>query len=405
MRRVVITGMGIWSCIGQDLQTVTESLRQGRSGIIFDPKRIEYGLQSGLVGNVPRPDLKPLLPRKFRATMSEDSEYAYMAARQAFEQAGISDEYLQQNEVGIIFGSDYITNGKVEGAKLLKEEKDSTILGPNALFKSETSSVSMNLSGIFHLRGINMCVGAACASSLQAVGVASTFIRQGMQNMILVGGANETSVYGAALLDGIGALSVQNNTPKQASRPYDQNRDGYVTSGGAAALILEEYEHAQARGATILAEVCGYGFSTDGTFIIERDSNQVVLAMERALKDAGITYNTIDYVASCASGALYEDVIEAQVLSSMFSETDTWVCATESLTGHEHNMAGVGKIIYTVLMMQEGFIAPTINLKEVIQEAKGLNISKKKECVSIDYAMINALGLGNTNCSIILKKL
>lgn len=405
MRRVVVTGLGIWSCIGQDLRTVTESLRQGRSGIIFDSKRIEYGLQSGLVGSVPRPDLKPLLPRKFRATMSEDSEYAYMATRQAFEQAGISDEYLLQNEIGIIFGSDYITNGKVEGVKLLKEEKDSMVLGPNSLFKSETSSVSMNLSSIFHLRGINLCVGAACASSLHAIGLASTFIRQGLQDLVLVGGANETSVYGAALLDGIGALSVQNNTPKQASRPYDRNRDGYVTSGGAAALMLEEYEHAKARGATILAEVCGYGFSTDGTSIIERNPNQVVLAMNRALKDAGISYKTIDYVASCASGALYEDVIEAQALSSMFSNTNTWVSATESITGHEHNMAGAGKMIYTIAMMQNGFVAPTINLKEVISEAKELNISTKMEHANINHAMINAMGLGNTNCSIIIKKI
>ena len=160
MKRVVVTGMGIWSCLGQDLRTVTESLKQGKSGIIFDPKRIEYGLQSGLVGNVPHPNLKPLLPRKLRATMSEDSEYAYMAAGQAFEQAGISDEYLRQNEIGIIFGNDGNTHQK-ESFEILREEKNSLMIGPNALFRGETSSVTMNLNGIFGIKGINLSVGFA----------------------------------------------------------------------------------------------------------------------------------------------------------------------------------------------------------------------------------------------------
>ena len=405
MRRVVVTGMGIWSCIGQDLQTVTESLRNGRSGIIFDPKRIEYGLQSGLVGNVPRPDLKPLLPRKLRATMSEDSEYAYMAARQAFEQAGITDEYLQQNEVGIVFGSDYITNGKVNVVKLFKEEKDSSLLGPNALFQSETSSVSMNLSCIFHLRGINICVGAGCSSSLQAVGLATTFIRQGMQDIILVGGANETSVYGAAGLDGIGGISLQNNTPEQASRPYDTQRDGQVPSGGAAAVVLEEYAHAVARGATILAEVVGYGFATDGAFVIDRDFKQITIAISHALTDAGISHNDIDYVASFASSAEYDDVADAQALSEFFAGTNTWIGLTESLTGHEHNMVGAGKIVYSTLMMRNGFIAPSINLNEVMPEAKNLRIATKTIDQAINYAMIVASGVGGTHCSIIMKKL
>ena len=188
MNRVLITGMGIWSCIGQDLQTVTESLKLGRSGIIFDPQRIEYGLHSGLTGNVPRPNLKPLLPRKYRATMSEDAEYAYMAAKQAFEQAGVDDTYLRANEVGIIFGND--GNPHVhEYLNIMEEEHDSLLLGPNAVFQSSTSSPTMNLSTIFHLKGINMCVGAACASGSHAIGLATMYIRQGMQNMILVGGS------------------------------------------------------------------------------------------------------------------------------------------------------------------------------------------------------------------------
>ena len=263
MKRVVVTGMGIWSCIGQDLQTVKKSLKAGHSGIIFDPKRIEYGLHSGLVGDVPRPDLKPLLPRKFRATMSEDAEYAYMAASQAFEQAGVSDEYLRQNEVGIIFGNDANVH-IIDHIRIMEEEHDSMMLGPSALFQSETSSVTMNLSTIFHLKGINFSVGAACASSSHAIGLAAMLIQQGAQETILTGGSCTIDKRASAATDAIEAISRRNDNPVCASRPFDITRDGMVPSGGAAALVLEEYEHAVARGATILAEVSGYGFSSNG---------------------------------------------------------------------------------------------------------------------------------------------
>ncbi len=404
MKRVVVTGMGIWSCIGQDLQTVTESLKAGRSGIIFDPQRVESGLQSGLVGNVPRPDLKPLLPRKYRATMSEDAEYAYMAARQAFEQAGINDDYLRANDVGIIFGSDYITNGKVEGAKLMREEKNSLLLGPNSLFQSETSSVTMNLSGIFHIKGINLCVAAGCASASHSIGVAMTLIRQGMQDVILVGGANETSIYGEYLLDGVCGISVQNNTPQEASRPYDTQRDGHVPSGGGAALVLEEYEHAKQRGASIIAELVGYGFSTDGTFIMERDYKQVVSSISRALEDAQIDSSEVNYVNSFASGSIYDDTIDAKAMDELFVGQQAYVGSTESITGHEHNMTGASKVIYTILMMQNNFIAPTINLNNMMPEAKNLKIATKIVKQEINTCMIVTSGIGHTNCSLIIRK-
>lgn len=403
-RRVVVTGMGIWSCIGQDLKTVTESLRQGRSGIIFDPKRIEYGLQSGLVGNVPRPDLKPLLPRKFRATMSEDSEYAYMAARQAFEQADMSDEYLRQNEVGIIFGSDYMTKGKIEIARIMHSENCSQMLDPNSLFQSETSSVTMNLSGIFHLRGINLCVGASCASSSHAIGLATTFIRQGMQNVILVGGANELANYGTVLLEGVEGISLKNDKPESASRPFDRDRDGMVTSGGAAALILEEYEHAMARGATILAEVQGYGVSTDGTYILDRDVQKGVLSYENAIKDAGLSIKDIDFVYPCAWGSISDDVWEAKVLSKLFADTDTWISTAEPVTGHEHDMAGASRSIYSILMMNNDFIVPTRNLENIIPEASRLRIPRKIVYQPIKTILITTSGLGAINSLIVLTK-
>ena len=406
MKRVVVTGMGIWSCIGQDLQTVTESLKAGRSGIIFDPKRIEYGLQSGLVGNVPHPDLKPLLPRKFRATMSEDAEYAYMAARQAFVQAGIDDEYLRRNEVGIIWGSDFVTKGKLESNEIMELEKDATLLGPNTLFISETSSVSMNLSGIFNLKGINLCVGSACASSTQAIGVATTFIRKGLQDIILIGGASEiASIPASALLESVQGLSCLNNYPQKASRPYDSKRDGMITSGGGAALVLESYEHAIKRQSPIIAEVIGYGFSTDGLFVTERDYKCVVQSMQNALDDAGLSPFEIDYVNSFALSNIQDDILDAQALSILFGDSRVAISSTQSMTGHEHNMTGCSSTIYSLLMMQNNFIAPTLNLDEKITEARTLNIITNTTIKEINYIMINSSGLGGNNCTIILKKI
>lgn len=404
MRRVVVTGMGIWSCIGQDLQTVTENLKQGRSGVIFDPKRIEYGLHSGLVGNVPRPDLKPLLPRKFRATMSEDSEYAYMAACQAFEQAGISDEYLRQNEVGIIFGND----GNIhvhDCLKAMEEEHDSQMLSPNTLFQSETSSVTMNLSTIFHLKGINFCVGAACASSGHAIGLAFLLIRQGMQEMVVAGGSCQMDMRGVAATDSIEAISRLNNYPVRASRPFDNCRDGMVPSGGAAALVLEEYEHAKARGATILAEVCGYGFSSNGTDEISAPSADAeYIAMKRALDDAGRQPSDIDYINAHATSTIAGDIEEAKAIARLFG-AKPYISSTKSMTGHEYSMAGASEAVYSILMMQNNFVAPNINLEHKIDEAKELNIVTETVYTPINTVLSNSSGMGGTNSALVFRKI
>lgn len=404
MRRVVVTGMGIWSCIGQDLQTVTESLKTGRSGIIYDPKRIEYGLHSGLVGNVPRPDLKPFLPRKFRATMSEDAEYAYMAARQAFELAGISDEYLHQNEVGIIFGNDANTH-MLDYMPIMEEEHDSMLLGPSALFQGETSSVTMNLGTIFHLRGVNFCVGAACASSSHAIGLAAVLIRQGMQNTILVGGSCMLDMRGCAAADAIDALSQRNDAPQGAMMPFDTNRDGFVPSGGAAALILEEYEHAIARGATILAEVVGYGFSSNGIEEISMPSaDGEYVAMKRALDDAGLQPSDIDYINAHATSTIAGDIEEAKAIARLFG-AKPYISSTKSMTGHENWMAGASETVYSILMMQNGFVAPNINLKNLVDEAKDLNIVRETIYTPIKTVLSNSSGMGGTNSALVFKKI
>ena len=416
MKRVVVTGMGIWSCIGQDLQTVTESLRQGRSGIIFDPKRIEYGLHSGLVGNVPRPDLKPFLPRKFRATMSEDAEYAYMAARQAFEQAGISDDYLQQNEVGLIFGNDGNASEMIGPYLTMEQERDSLMIGPTALFRAETSSVTMNLSAIFHIKGINCCIGAACSSSSHAIGIASTFLKVGMQSIILVGGTVETDMHGAASTDALEALSTRNDNPSHASRPFDKDRDGMIPSGGAAALVLEEYEHAIARGATILAEVVGYGFSSNGIEDISMPSAEgEYIAMKRAIDDAGLQPSDIDYVNAHATSTIAGDIEEAKALTRLFAPkidnrksliaNRPFISSTKSLTGHENWMAGASEAVYSILMMQNNFVAPNINLEHKIDEAKDLNIVTETIYTPIRTVLSNSSGMGGTNSALVFRKI
>lgn len=412
MRRVVVTGMGIWSCLGQDLQTVTESLKQGRSGIIFDPKRIGYGLQSGLVGNVPRPDLKPLLPRKFRATMSNSAEYAYMAVLQALEQAGLSDEYLCKNEVGSIFGSDSNPH-QIEYFRILEEEHNSLMLGPNALFRGETSSVTMNLSSIFHIRGINLTIGAACASGSHAIGYGKMLIAQGLQDIILVGGAYDIELVGTAAADALSALSCRNTVPTQASRPFDKDRDGMVPSGGAAALVLEEYEHAVARGATILAEVVGYGFSSNGIEDISMPSAEgEYIAMKRAIDDAGLQPSDIDYVNAHATSTIAGDIAEAEALTQLFAsnnrkskiENRPFISSTKSMTGHENWMAGASEAVYSILMMQNGFVAPNINLEHKIDEAADLNIVTKTVYAPIHTILSNSSGMGGTNSALVFRK-
>lgn len=418
MRRVVVTGMGIWSCIGQDLQTVTQSLKQGRSGIIYDPKRIEYGLHSGLVGNVHRPDLKPLLPRKFRATMSEDSEYAFMAACQAFEQSGMSDEYLRKNEVGIIFGNDSNTHQK-EVHEIMRDEHDSQMIGPSALFRSETSSVTMNLSSIFHIRGINLTIGAACSSSSHAIGVAAMMIRQRMQDLILVGGSCTLDMAAFAAVDTIEAISRRNENPQKSSRPFDKDRDGMVSSGGAAALVLEEYEHAKARGATILAEVVGYGFSSNGLDEISMPSADAeYIAMKRALNNAGLQPSDIDYVNAHGTSTPLGDIEEAKALTGLFVKENQiinhkseiinrkpYVSSTKSLTGHENWMAGASEAVYSILMMQNNFVAPNINLEHKIDEAKDLNIITETVYAPINTVLSNSSGMGGTNSALVFRKI
>lgn len=405
-RRVVITGMGIWSCLGTDIETVKNSLFIGKSGVGVQPERLEYGYRSGLTGIVETPVItKQMLDRHTRAGMSEEAQYAYMASCQAFAQAGIDDQYLRDNEVGCIFGNDSSAKPVIESSKIMDEKHDSAMLGYGLIFQSMNSTVNMNLSTIFHLRGVNFTVSAACASGSHSIGLGYMLIKQGLQDMVLCGGAQETNYYSMASFDALGAFSIRMDEPTKASRPFDRDRDGLIPSGGAAALVLEDYEHAIARGATILAEVVGYGFSSNGGGISEPSDDGSVIAMSRAIKDAGIELDEIDYINAHATSTHQGDMYEAIALDRLFHGQRALISSTKSMTGHECWMAGASEIVYSLIMMQNNFVAPNINLENPDEYSEKINLTNKTVETEVNTVLSNSFGFGGTNSALIIKKI
>ena len=405
MNRVVITGMGIWSCLGKNIKEVEESLRAGRSGIINDPERLKYGYQSGLTGYVERPKLKGILERRLRTGLPEEGEYAYMASREAFEMAGITDEYLLENEVGCIFGNDSTAAPVIEAAKIMEQKHDSALLGSGYIFQSMNSTVTMNLSTIFHLRGVNFTISAACASGSHSIGLGYMMIKQGMQEMVLCGGAQEVNMYSMATFDALGAFSKRMDNPQRASRPFDRNRDGLVPSGGGAALVLESYEHAVKRGATILCEVTGYGFSSNGGGISQPSDLGSATAMRRALEDARLTPDEIDYINAHATSTPQGDMYEAKALKSLFGGKRAYISSTKGMTGHECWMAGASEIVYSIIMMLGNFVAPNINFENPDEYSEGLNIVASTKEAKLERILSNAFGFGGTNSALIIERL
>ncbi len=403
-RRVVITGMGIWSCLGNDVAEVEASLRAGKSGICLDNDRLEYGYQSGLTGIVARPKLKGLLDRRSRIGLSEEAEFAYMATRQALQSANIDDNYLDNNEIGIIFGNDSSAKPVVEAANIMAEKHDSALLGSGLIFQSMNSTVTMNLSTIFRLKGINFTVSAACASGSHSIGLAYLLIKQGLQDMVIAGGAQEVNYYSMATFDALAAFSARMDEPEKASRPFDADRDGLIPSGGAAALVIEDYDHAVARGANILGEIVGYGFSSNGGGISSASDEGSVIAMQRAMDDAGVSADDIDYINAHATSTPQGDLHEAKALQKLFAGKHALVSSTKSMTGHECWMAGASEAVYTLIMMNSGFAAPNINLDNPIDEVRDLNMVTEAKDADIKLALSNSFGFGGTNSAIIIKK-
>jgi 3-oxoacyl-[acyl-carrier-protein] synthase-1 len=401
--RVVITGMGIYSCIGTSLEEVKESLFQGKSGIHLVDERKEFGFRSGLTGVVPKPDLKNLLSRRQRVSMGEEIEYAYIATLDALKQANVDQDFLDNNEVGILYGNDSVSKAVVESIDIAREKKDTTLMGSGAIFKSMNSTVTMNLSTIFKLRGINLTISAACASGSHSLGLAYMMIKNGFQEMIICGGAQETNKYSMASFDGLGVFSVRENEPTKASRPFDKDRDGLIPSGGAATLIVESLESAQKRGANIIAEIVGYGFSSNGGHISTPNVDGPALAMDRALKQSGLSAKDIDYINAHATSTPIGDANEAKAIYEIFG-SEVPVSSTKSMTGHECWMAGASEVIYSILMMQNDFVAPNINLENPDDEAKKINLIAETKSQKIDVFLSNSFGFGGTNSALIVKK-
>ena len=404
-KRVVITGAGIWSCLGTNMEAVKESLYNGKSGIGLDQDRLDYGYRSGLTGIVERPQLKGLLDRRTRTGLSEEAEYAFMASREAFQMAGIDDQYLLDNEVGVIFGNDSSASAVVESARIMAEKHDSAMIGSGLIFQGMNSTVNMNMNTIFHLRGVNFSVSSACASGSHSIGLAYMFIKQGLQDMILCGGAQEVNKYAMSSFDALNAFSVRMDDPTKASRPFDKSRDGLVPSGGAAALVLEEYEHAVKRGATILAEVCGYGFSSNGGGISQPSDVGSFVAMTRAMEDAGVTPDDIDYINAHATSTQQGDMYEAMALDRLFTGKHALISSTKSMTGHECWMAGASEIVYSLIMMQNNFVAPNINFVEPDEYSANLNLATETVDTEIKTVLSNSFGFGGTNSALVIKRL
>jgi len=403
--RVVITGMGIYSTLGKNLDEVKNALYEGKSGIGIDPERIELGFMSPLTGIIERPKLKGILSRRQRVGLPEQGEYAYVATMEALKNAQVDQDYLDANEVGILYGNDSSAVPVIEAADKIREKKDTMLVGSGSIFQSMNSTVSMNLSVILKLKGVNFTLSGACASGSHAIGVGYIMIKQGLQDMIVCGGAQEINALSMGSFDGIGAFSTKIDDPTKASKPFDKNRDGLVPSGGAASLILESYESAVKRGATILAEVKGYGFSSNGDHISVPNVDGLLRSMNHAFKDAELSPADIDYINAHATSTPVGDSNEAEALAHFFEELKTPISSTKSMSGHEMWMGGASEIIYSMLMAQNSFIAPNINFEEGDEHAQKLNIVSKTTKKEINTFLSNSFGFGGTNSTLIIKKL
>ena len=402
--RVVITGLGIYSCLGLNKEDVTKSLREGKSGIVFDQERKDIGFRSALTGMVERPDLKKLLKRRQRVGMAEEVEYAYMSTIEALEQAGVTQDYLDEIIAGIIFGNDSSARAVMESIDIVREKKDTTMVGSGKIFQSMNSTVTMNLATIFKLKGINFTVSAACASGSHSVGLALMMIKQGYEKMVICGGAQEINAYAMASFDGLGVFSTREGDPTKASRPFDKDRDGLIPSGGAATLILESLDSALERGAEILGEVVGYGFSSNGEHISNPNIDGPTRSLKMAMEMGGLTEFDIDYINAHATSTPIGDANEGQAIANVFGKAKPPVSSTKSMTGHECWMAGASELVYSMLMMKNSFVAPNINLENPDEIAQQLYIPATTLEHNIDVFLSNSFGFGGTNSSIIVKK-
>ena len=376
----------------------------GKSGIILDSARKEFGYRSGLTGFVDRPSLKGLLDRRARIMLPEQGEFAYVATLEALKNAGIDQDWMDHHEVGIIYGNDSSAKSVIEATDIIRLKKDTMLVGSGSVFQTMNSTVTMNLSTIFKLKGINFTVSAACASGSHAIGLGYQFIKTGMQDCVICGGAQEINHFSMGNFDALSAFSIREAMPQQASRPFDKDRDGLIPSGGAATVILESLESALKRGAPILGELIGYGFSSNGGHISNPTIEGPARALRMAIRDAGLNASEIDYINAHATSTLTGDASEAQAINEVFGEARPLISSTKSMTGHECWMAGASEIVYSMLMMQHSFIAPNINFETPDEFSAKLNITNKTIEKDINIFLSNSFGFGGTNSSLIVRK-
>ncbi len=405
MNRVVITGMGIYSTIGKNLEEVTDSLFKGKSGIVIDPKREEYGFRSALTGAINRPNLKGILPRRERIGLPEQGEYAYIATMEALKNACIDEDFLNHYEVGILYGNDSSSTSVIESADIIREKRGTMRIGSGAIFQSMNSTISMNLSVILKLKGINFTISGACASGSHSIGLGYLMIKQGLQDTIICGGAQEINAFSMGSFDALSAFSIRGDEPTKASRPFDRDRDGLVPSGGGATIILESYESAKKRGAPIIGEVIGYGFSSNGDHISVPNVNGPARSLERAIRDAKVKLKEIDYLNAHATSTPVGDTNEAQAIYKVFNNVRIPISSTKSMTGHEMWMGGASEVIYSLIMAHKSFIAPNINFENPDKHSEKLNIISITKEHKINTFLSNSFGFGGTNSSLIVKKL
>ena len=397
--------MGIYSCIGKNLDEVRESLYNGKSGIVFDPERKEMGFRSALTAYLEKPDLKGVLSRNQRVYMPEQALYAYVATAEALKNAKIDQDYLDSHVVGLMYGNDSSADPVVKAVDTMRAKKDTTLVGSGAIFQSMNSTVTMNLSCIFKLRGINLTVSGACASGSHAIGLGALLISNGLQDMVVCGGAQEVNPFSIGSFDGISAFSVRESDPTRASRPFDRDRDGLVPGGGAATVIIEEYEHAVKRGAPILAEVLSYGFSSNGDHISTPNVAGPTASLEMAIRLAGINIDEIGYINAHATSTPVGDAQEAKAIYNVFGDRRIEVTSTKSQTGHEMWMAGASEVIYSMLMMKNDFIAANINFENPDEDSAKLLIPDKRIEKKFNTFLSNSFGFGGTNATLIVRNL
>ncbi|HIX60752.1 MAG TPA: beta-ketoacyl-ACP synthase I [Candidatus Halomonas stercoripullorum] len=402
MRRVVVTGLGIVSCLGNDAQAVVEALRNGRSGIRFKEEYAERGFRSHVAGVVDI-DLDELIDRKLRRFMGDAAAYAYVSMAQAIEDAGLTPEQVSHERTGLIAGSGGASSAnQVEAADILRE-KGLRRVGPYRVTRTMGSTVSACLATPFKIKGVNYSISSACATSAHCIGSAMEQIQLGKQDVVFAGGGEEEHWTLSCLFDAMGALSTQyNDTPETASRPYDKTRDGFVIAGGGGMLVLEELEHAKARGAKIYAELVGYGATSDGQDMVAPSGEGAVRCMRQAMATVD---GDIDYINTHGTSTPVGDVAELKAIREVFGDSTPPMSSTKSLTGHSLGATGVQETIYSLLMMEHGFIAASANVKELDDQAAGFDIvTQRRDNATINRVLSNSFGFGGTNACLVLQR-